>query len=543
MTLPRSLMILLFCPTAWATLSPSEVNPRDFGFSHELFKQSDGNKVVIFRDIQNGKTLRTSYSPLGQIEWMEERTHGGKLLERRELNGVEIVIENFEPAHRKLVFRPTHQPHIQQLEVTEKTPQETFFSTYLIPWEHAFHQCRSSEKNLIMNENLFTDLSWLQFKPTGHGKTVDLGNHLMAENCEKFPNGGLQRIAQAVNDGLKKGLSCLSKLNDSGKMNAAKLLSFFEKNAAKKGIIYCGHPGETVIQGKDPSSTSVIISRNYAAHSFPRDIPNFPGLYLNLDYEEFQKNPNSVSSTIFHEMMHWLGYPHGEGIDVAYLAETCCTSNPELEFEKIAQKESCSLLKDSPKFTSAEYHRRFSRIMKHIFISSVPLQAAWNASFQTPPLQAGKLLRRDSSPLMASVLASAEEDLSLWKKDAREKGHLLSHLILGKAGLKNLPENSRAKYEAEFQKTIQSLYPSQDIRSKLSEYLGNAMNGILNRDGKSFESAWKSFQLMRTQACSQLSRSEKDQLRETLDLASVELFDVRPSMTSYNKDFTHPCPE
>lgn len=528
-----SMVILLLCQKALATLPPSEITPGDFGFSQNFFKLADGNQILTLRDLKNGRTLRSSYSPLGDIELMEEMTYGGKIIERRQLSNDETIIESFEPVHRKLVFRPHSQPHIQKIEVTEWTPQETLFSTYFIPWEHALDKCQNPDKNLIPHEKLLADLSWLQFKPTPHGKTVDLGNHLIAENCEKFPNGGLQRIAQAASDGLKKGLSCLSQMDDFGKMNAARLLSFFDKNAAKKAIIRCIHVGET------PN----IMNGQHAAHSFPRNSPNFPGLYLNIDYVEFQKNPNSVSSTIFHEMMHWLGYPHGEGIDVTYLAESCCTSEPKSDYEKVAQTDSCSLLKDHPKFTSPEYHRRFARIMKHNFISSVPLQAAWNASFQSPPLQSGTPIRRDSSPLMASVLASAEEDLSLWKKEALEKGHLFGHLILGKAGLKNLPEKSRGKYKAEFQKIVHSHYPTQDLRSKLSDHLGNAMNAILNRDGKSFELAWKNFQQIRAQACSQLSKSEKNQIQETLDLASVELFDARPSISNYSKEFSHPCPE
>lgn len=507
------------------------------GFLESTETLSSVRQLLILKDIENGHALRTVYSPFGEVELLEESTLSGKILERQDFRhpGAQLVVENFEPTHRTLSFRSLPS-QILEVEVIENTERGLRRWNYRLPLDQALSRCESSSGIPLTPpavEKILANLSWLFFQPAttelNSKKTVDLGNHLVAENCAQFPNGGIQSLTQASTEGIRRGVYCLRELGPSGKMLAAKLISFFQPKAAKKAKIQCTHSGETL----GPKGHEIVVKKHFSAHAFDHDSPEFPGLYLNLDDESFAEEPEFAAGVIFHEMIHWLGYAHGSGIDISYLAESCCFTNSEVTLEKNAQTEACNLLKDHPSFTSEDYHRRFARVMKSRGLPTIPLKAAWMAS-QSP--------QRDSSPLMASVLSSANEDLNYWGKRAREKGDFLSHLVLGKAALQNLPEKLRSIRKEEFQKSIARLYSPQDIQSKVSDHLGTAMNAILNRNEKQFVAAWTHFRQIRKEACSSLNQREKDQLQKTLNFASVELFDVKPSIASYSSEFNQPCP-
>jgi|GEM_PF-6603639 len=520
---------ILFAATAF---EKSDFKNLDFLESTQTL--ISGHKIFTLKDLRSGHILRSFYSPFGEVELLEESTLSGKLIERRnfKIQGADLLIESFEPRHRILTFR-TLSTEIQQVEVIEDSIQGLSRWTYRLPLNQALNRCEPSSMTPDSADRILADLSWLHLeaftKNADSKKTVELGNQLVAENCAQFPNGGIDRLAQASTEGIRRGVLCLSKLGPSGKMTAAKLVSFFEPQAAKKAKIICGHSGESIGQKKN----QLVIQKNFSAHAFDHNSPDFPGLYLNLDDESFAKKPEFAPGVIFHEMIHWLGYTHGSELDMSYLAESCCFTDPKTTSEQSAQTEACQLLKDNPAFTSEDYHRRFAKVMKSSGLPSIPLQAAWLAS-QSP--------QRDASPLMASVLSSAQEDLNYWGKQAREKGDLLSHLILGNAALENIPKKIRAARKMEFQKKIGSLYSTQEVQSQMSDYLGTAMNAILNRNEKQFVTAWKNFRQIRKEVCSILTRQEKKQIQKTLNLVGVEFFDVKPSIASYHSEIKQPCP-
>lgn len=537
---------LFFAPLAWAAAQSKEIQPQEFGLLPGVVTETLQQKRQILRDPEGGQLLEIFYSPLGEIESLEEKTSGGRIIERRTLLLDQIMIDSYthpperEFKHRKVSYKPGSSKNRKKIEVNEWSQKDWIHSSYEMQWDTALLECQKHPTQPAAYEKLLSDLSWLQFKPTSSEKRVDLGNHLVSENCEKFPQGGVSGLARAAEQGLRNGLSCLSQLNPSGKMLAAKLLAFFEKKAARKAVIRCGQTGEIVEQGK--KIKALTINEDFAAHAFDHDSPHFPGLYLNLDDEELKTDPRFPSSVIFHEMLHWLGYVHGEGIDVAYLAQSCCILDPQFEYEKFAQKEACQLLRDQPQFTSEDYHRRFAKLMKFNFRSAISLEAAWNASQQTAPLNPKQPNRRDLSPLLASILSSAEEDLKIWKTQAKEKGMLLTYLIIGRSALNSLPEKVRLSYQTEFSQKIATLYPPTDFRNPLAESLGNSLDAIRMHDGKGFETAWQNFLKVRPSACNKMSTNEKVQLKSVLSLASVQFFDVKPSIFSHRSEFENPCP-
>jgi hypothetical protein len=231
-------------------------------------------------------------------------------------------------------------------------------------------------------------------------------------------------------------------------------------------------------------------------------------------------------------MLHWLGYYHLDGFDVPYLSQICCF--PTKNDIRKNQEHACQLLTDHPDFKSEEYHRRFTQVMDDNFQSNIGLEAAWSASRG----------QNDTSPLFASVFELGDSYRSLYDSlqwNYREKGSPLYYIVLARASLGSLPPEKKKTVTAQVDDRINSVYPDGKIK-EAALYLGDSLNALINHNAKAFKTSWAKFERIRSSACSQMKKNEKEQFSRATDLAILDFYRTKGLSDSYKKRLIIPCP-
>jgi hypothetical protein len=276
----------------------------------------------------------------------------------------------------------------------------------------------------------------------------------------------------------------------------------------------------------------MIIEKDEAARAYSVDSPDFPALLFNLDSKTLGDAEGQAAPTLFHEMLHWLGYRHHHGIDVTYLSEICCF--PSADDKTNNREQACQLLKDNPNFGSEEYHRRFTQVMDNIYQSDVGIKSAWSAIHG----------EKDSSPLLSSLLEIADSNRQRYERihwDYRDKGDPLYYVVLARASLGNIPSTKKDAAIKQVDEIIDSVYPKGSIRDA-AHYIGDAINALINGNAKAFKTSWAQFERIRVSACSQMNKNEKEELSHATNLAILDLLDAKPSLFKYDTRFETPCP-
>lgn len=515
--------------------STTALSPSDFGFERSETQDLALRKTVTLTDRENGRTLQTTYSPLGNIEFQSEAALSGRILSRREIRAHQEIQEQFVPTHTRTTFQ-SKRPGWIAVEQTTWINGKARTVSYEIREEKALQRCEP-ERSSTPVDQLLADMSWLSFRPETNKAAVPLGNNFVAQNCKSYPHGGVDGLARALTEGLQTGLSCLARLGPERRMDAARMLAFLDEKSAKKAKIRCGHVGQVTGRGEPDSSKPgryipIAVEKDEIARAYTIESPDFPALQLNLDSESLKEKDTQAQQTIFHEMLHWLGYKHGHGVDVTYLTEICCFHSKD--DWKNNRENACQLLKDNPDFESEEYHRRFAKVMNNNFRSNIALDAAWKSIRG----------RTDTSSLYASVYELANSDRSLFESiqwNYREKGDPLFYMVLARASVGSLPPEKKKAAIAQVAEKIDSVYPNGPIKDA-AMYLGDSLNAIINRNAEAFKSSWAKFEGIKKAACSQMQAHEKEELGKATDLAIVDYFKLKLPPPSYYDKLKKPCP-
>lgn len=171
--------------------------------------------------------------------------------------------------------------------------------------------------------------------------TSDLiGNtKIKTSGCKDYA-GGEAGLLKEMKEALDEGLPCMMAASPESKVEAMKLRAMFE-NKNSNIQIFCGASGTEVDVGGGEMKSMALAN----AEAIIPPEKGSPGMLINL-WNAKKTTPEQRKSTLFHEMLHWLGITHGEGFDTPYIAQGCCMNvNKEVLDKEIA----CRLLNASPR--------------------------------------------------------------------------------------------------------------------------------------------------------------------------------------------------
>ncbi len=329
---------------------------------------------------------------------------------------------------------------------------------------------------------------------------VNVGSNMGAERgkCDQYP-GGIPTLTDDLNKAKGIGLSCMRRLGGRPAKDADALDVAFNTKLHSRLQINCAvSPSwDTLAQAGGSLSAGGLTSMTVATGA--------------------TAGPDSSlrQATIFHEMLHWLGYKHGEGHDMPYLIELCCFKVGDHN----AGGDACDLAKD-PKVISAwdtgPVQARFARLLIGARISNnVIVTSAFDAA------------ARASAAQGAAASASVLLDTAAAMSDAAEAGsdRAWAALTLAYTGLARLPAQppglrleAQARIDAIEQKHFPSnavanaklahseTQPHNDERRDVARDYAKVLSAIIDGNPKSIVTAAETFKRERTSRPDQPSR-------------------------------------
>lgn len=344
------------------------------GFAERQYLDSTGRTVSEYRDKLTGyvTTIRRGPDPVAREETV--LNSGGGLIYHAEIRRDWRRLEGALPAPWSIEIRAL--PGGQALITEERrAPDGHYETSERVAGPKSWSQCEDprpvSSTALDMLLQNSTELVTLIPDPFEAGQSVvHLGSNCVAKNCGGFGRAGPVDLARTMQKALDTGLRCLANLGKTHpgplaplwRAHVAQLLGYFSPSAARPFTVVCertnGPSGSSGASGQSgapagPSSGSgssgASVVQRYRDHiskessgtaaqalpladlrsglTFGSDPADFPGMALNLNGPGMN-DENNVEATIFHEMLHHLGYLHGgppdKVFDAVYGAEFCC---------------------------------------------------------------------------------------------------------------------------------------------------------------------------------------------------------------------------
>jgi len=140
--------------------------------------------------------------------------------------------------------------------------------------------------------------------------------HKIDEGC--FDIYGKKAFLKVVQKAVTQGAACLQKLNTAQSLEHLHKISDLLEGRFGGPKIDCTSGGSR--------------GQSWEGAALARGAVGKGEIWLRPDYKEkyFDKEPSSseaeqkLSSTLFHEMLHNIGYPHNEGVEYVYTCQRCC---------------------------------------------------------------------------------------------------------------------------------------------------------------------------------------------------------------------------
>ncbi len=396
----------------------------------------------------------------------------------------------------------------------------------------------------LQSEGRAPDLGWLRVKQIARMRTesgtsaVRLSPNFVAEDCDRYP-GGVGELAGLMEKGLRRGLACMWKQEGRARADAERIVNLLRTQSAR---IRCLKTGGVAFRVNEIPLR--LEANTFAMATLPGE-ESYPLVAVNMDASVRMRRID-LEQNLFHEVIHWLGHPHGGGFDVAYLASICCFTE---------RSEACELLRDSPDWTSVDYHSRFARVMALEHHSDIAIEAAWNSVGAASILPVASVRRHGARSLFAAVHALAGVHRGL-QSDEERLGVFMALTALAHSTRDFFPAWESARRKAQFENLFLTQFPdSAEGRSRLelALALGDLLATLHVEDGpafwRSWEHQWKAFSAIRRRVCPLLSSLEKERLTLASFSAAGTLSKriteerIKPElMARYQKALLKPCP-
>ncbi|MBI3544344.1 MAG: hypothetical protein HY075_13820 [Deltaproteobacteria bacterium] len=412
------------------------------------------------------------------------------------------------PEHARTVWRAS--PSIQGFIESETTRWENgkpVTTTTLLPQADA-DRCEQPNLGLVAVSTMGAFVGGLRKAAPDFGDEfegfVPLGGSFSASpKCAPH-----QQLGEEIQAALQTGYSCLQSLGQSNprwRKEATRLRAVLDKHA-KPVRLYCGKGGEPTarVLGKGRLSVSAGEVARAITPDASRDAP---GVQFNSEAMK-ERSPRERQGAIFHELLHLIGFKHGEGdIDLPYLANYCCFARaPDGKFDSAdpaaLKNDSCALLKNKNlKADSNEYIDGFMKVMARTSKEDFGYWAAIEAAARN---------HRLGAPVDGMALAHAAFTYRASDEGFLEASKTLEAIYLN-AAKRNVSGSNLDLIEKNYQEHVVDGMP--EAKLKLVDTLGALLSADLNKDGGAFAKAYADLNAMSPAVCSSLSADDGTLIR------------------------------
>lgn len=508
--------------SGYAFARTPELLPKD-----EFQVQRDGrSRLLRVFDHATDRAFDFKFNDEGRMESQLVRDTTGKAIRRLTIKDRQVVEESFQ---RGAVERCVTAPFGGRSRLSCS-------SSSAMPWDDvvadsnkmvACAALETMEKTRDQVEDLFE--SFNKFRLIDRGNYINssgqretgLGFNLVSVGCEKYavsnpdlsdPNkhSGIKGLAEDATKTIKKGLACLIDRSSKDAIGhgswareaAIRLTAYLTPGFSRPIRIACLADNEAV---RSYGSSIKLMAGYPAAATDNQASLSFPSMALSLRRSnELGLRPEA---SLFHELLHIVGYSHDGGPDVAYLASMCCFENGEG-----ALRDSCELMRTSPQWTSEAYLVPWSRVMvRQRGQYGIAMNAFYNV-FRADPT--------DGAGVLAGV-QSFVKSLRRKDEDERKRGFPLAAIAVARAAFERIPDNDpRLAAYARFRKELgERFYPDADTAMLTKRnfadlaggILGVASSGMVDSD---FSALVARLASERARICPMLSGGEKQQLNQ-----------------------------
>jgi hypothetical protein len=515
---------------------------------------ADGREVT-YHDLDSGASIRAFLDPLGALLRIEEYSPSGALLDRRTFERGRtgrFVHEELLPDGQRTVLESRSAGSFGE----QSTSFHFLKGGKAVRTENTLPGIRGVQDSACPREvgegeidHLISQISSASLSlPSNSPGTFNLriaggSTSFAVSGCEGYSRrNGDYALADDFEGGLQAGVGCMAGTGPMGplgprvRMEAARLIAYLSSNQEgelecmeevrpKKGCFQLPRMRERCLLGAQASEVS---GANAIAITCPDD--ESPGMKINATTAR-ERDPRERRETLFHEMLHWLGYKHYSGarggVDLPYLLALCCMSadGRACDLLKATDPAACGLPRSESQMTrcpitaeSLEYSRWFTRVMVDNGRPSIAYVSAVNSALREPEVtwSDGKPYPNLSSLMRSIQTPSGNSELARQSRVGR------ALLAYASAGNVVNPETGRFFDRAEVEGRLNSGYFAEAFDGssgdrailRFSESLGRMFSESLNRYGQSdrFHEMLGRYQAVRAEACGAMSARDRDSL-------------------------------
>ncbi len=492
----------------------------------------EGALVIV--DRASGQTVRMWRGPDRRPERVQTFAASGRLVSQEWREGGAWVVERFTPLHRLIRHVPLG-PDRYEVTYDAFLPDGRVVRSGRRAHASDLYGLRCDLHEPVPGyEALMSDLSWLALYGDD-GTSVSLGSNIVARGCQNYGGslGGVRLLAAEAQEALHTGLSCLREHGRGG--DAARLLGLFAGPAQHVEAYFRPFTIRCVNVENGPVPGSFLRP---GALGMARigDGEGAPGFEFNSGCtSEDCSSPLERKKTLFHEMLHLLGYAHGTEYDLPYLAENCCFPPPEGGDARMREAAtlSCHLMRTHSDWRTPEYVRPFARIMTLSGRDGQGSTAAWMAGLAGPYLPEPNQNFRDMSGLFEAALEIGTNRPPgvtpvQWRDEVEHNGHPFKAMILAQAAIEGTPYDERAALRTRYSQQLAEVYyplnganrRAFEAKREIAAWVGRFIGARSTAGGAAKVTAsWNQPDTQATlrRACRSLSERERRQLERAIE--------------------------
>ncbi|MBI3558441.1 MAG: hypothetical protein HY074_19400 [Deltaproteobacteria bacterium] len=362
-------MVMAFIAGSAASADFEVPTPEALAFQRSSVTVGNRNRAIEYIDMESGAKTRFWYEVDRDEQVVESYDESGKLVLRETSAPRGFTVETFKDG--KLVSRErlTPDPSVGLGYLLEKdgkreqvSPDAFFSGSGDRCWKP--DPIATNELDKLLKGGLLVKL-----KPNlSIWGLTNLGSNALARDCDGYPPGkpkGDDNLAKEASTALDRGLRCLANIGkkfkgpETGRIRGevARLLAYFDPDNFWHPFTYmCDYPGDKgAAKPLIDDLTIKLAGGSLNAIAAPCADPKnsriaAPGMILNVSNLR-KKTPLERQATLFHEMLHMLGYKHSEqaqkaGTDFVYNAEFCCFGDGD--GKKQSDPFACQMIAEHP---------------------------------------------------------------------------------------------------------------------------------------------------------------------------------------------------